>query len=63
MTPDEFRKSRQRLGLTQAELAAWLDVGVRTLKGWEAGRSPVPRAVELALAYRTFLDILYSSQV
>ena len=52
MTPDELREARARLGLTQAQLAEWLAVGLRTVKGWESGRSPVPKAVELALKCR-----------
>lgn len=42
-TPAEVRAARQRLGLTQAELAARLGVDVMTISRWERGaRTPPP---------------------
>ena len=41
---------RARLGLTQAEAAAALDVPLRTFQGWEMGRAvDRPTIVRLAL--------------
>src|SRR5215469_10064764 len=37
-----IRRARERLRMTQAQLAFKLDVGVRTVGGWERGES-VPR--------------------
>mgnify|MGYP006921288354 CR=1 FL=1 len=35
MTNEDFRSSRERLGMTQVQLAAVLDVPLRTLESWE----------------------------
>ena len=38
MTPTEFRQAREQLGLSQAELAAFLNMGKdgpRTIRRWE----------------------------
>jgi transcriptional regulator with XRE-family HTH domain len=53
MTGDELRALRLRLGLTQTQLAAALDVSASTIAKYEAGktsnRQPIPRVVELAV--------------
>lgn len=55
MNAAEFLKARERLGMTQAQLAAALEISTRTIKAYEAGawsdgsRAPVPRVVVLAL--------------
>jgi DNA-binding transcriptional regulator YiaG len=56
MTPEEFRASRQILGLTADGMAQALRLGKntgRTVRRWEAGEStisgPVALAVELLL--------------
>lgn len=47
----QLKAERQRLGLTQAEAAAILDVGKRTLEHWEEeSRTPLAIAQEGALA-------------
>lgn len=45
MTPDEFRAELQRLGLTQAAAATYLDVTDRTIRHWASGSKPIPAAV------------------
>jgi len=37
---DEIRAARERLDLTQVELAERLGVSPRSVQGWEAGRMP-----------------------
>jgi transcriptional regulator with XRE-family HTH domain len=47
MTAQDLRECRERLGLTQAELAR--EVGVRsdTLSRWERGERKIPKTVEI----------------
>jgi transcriptional regulator with XRE-family HTH domain len=47
MTGEELRECRERLGLTQAELAR--EVGVRsdTLSRWERSERKIPKTVEI----------------
>lgn len=49
MTPDEIIERRDRLGLTQAELAAALGVHRDTVGGWETGsiKLTAPRSLWL----------------
>lgn len=56
MKPHEFREARKALGLTQAKMAAALEMGqcgARTIRQYEAGRcrigGPVAVAVKLML--------------
>ena len=51
MTGPDLRAARQELGLSQAELAALLDVPVNTVARWERGVVTVrhPRVLLLAL--------------
>ena len=60
MTPREFRRARENLGITQAELATALGLSVRTIaqyergERWDNGRPVVvPLVVELALSTLT----------
>lgn len=50
-TPGELRAWRTRHKLSQRALAALLDVRGLTVHRWEAGSSPLPHTVSLALAY------------
>lgn len=50
MAPDEFRSIREKLGLTQAELAAHFGVALRTISNIESGGSPKFRLYALALS-------------
>ena len=47
MTPAEFLAIRQELHLTQAQLAARLDVHVLTVSRWERGTRKIPGPVIL----------------
>lgn len=50
MTGPELRTERHRLGWSQSLLAEALGVHWTTVWRWEAGRTPVPPWVPLALA-------------
>ncbi|MEW4568602.1 helix-turn-helix domain-containing protein [Tautonia sp. JC769] len=40
--PDDVKEVRRRLGASQALLAEFLGVSVKTLRSWEQGSRPVP---------------------
>lgn len=42
MTPDQLKSIRERLGLTQAQLATKLGVTRNTINRWEMGLHPIP---------------------
>jgi transcriptional regulator with XRE-family HTH domain len=44
-----FRRKRERLGLTQTELAKRLGKSRPTIARYESGELPVPKAIEMAL--------------
>jgi transcriptional regulator with XRE-family HTH domain len=51
VTAADLRALRKRLGLTQAQLAAALDLSPSTISNYEGGGRPalpIPRVVELA---------------
>jgi transcriptional regulator with XRE-family HTH domain len=51
MTADELRALRKRLGMTQAQLAAALEISTSSISNYEGARYPalpIPRLVELA---------------
>ena len=48
MTAEEYRAARERLGLSQRELAERLGVHVQTVKARESGR-PINGEAELAI--------------
>ena len=50
MTPTELIAARQALGFTQAGMANAFGVSRSTIDRWEHGRTPIPAAIELALA-------------
>jgi transcriptional regulator with XRE-family HTH domain len=49
MTNTELKKRRERLGLTQTELADLLGVASNTVSGYETGRLEVPKFMDLVL--------------
>ena len=51
MTPQQFRKVRQSIGLSQVRLAEKMEVFVRTISRWETGEVAIPKIAELALKY------------
>lgn len=57
MTPEDIKSARKQLGLTQAELAAWLELSgkyaARTVRSWEAGEKPISGPARVAI--RAFL--------
>ncbi len=46
---DEIRALRQGLGLTQAQFAALLHLGLNTVSRWESGQNGQSKAMELLL--------------
>ncbi len=55
LTPAEIRQYRDRLGLTQKQLAAYLKVADATVSRWETGGQIQQRAMDLLL--RGFFDV------
>lgn len=52
MTPEELRQTREKLGLTQAELSEKLLISDgRTVRRWEAGDRAIPGPAIAALRY------------
>jgi len=51
MTADEYRARRERLGLTQAQLAEELGLSPNTVARRERDELPIPREAELAIFY------------
>jgi transcriptional regulator with XRE-family HTH domain len=52
MTPEALRLARALARQTQFEFGLALGVTERTVRRWEAGHCPIPRAVELVLTQR-----------
>jgi len=49
MKPEELRRRREALGLTQEQLARELDVTTMSVSRWERGVHPIPLYIGLAL--------------
>lgn len=49
LAPQELAELRQRLGLTQKEIAAVLQIGEKTWSRWETGREIVSRSLNVLL--------------
>ncbi len=49
LTAEEIRALRQQLGLTQAQLAALLQLGLNTVSRWESGRNVQSGALDILL--------------
>jgi DNA-binding XRE family transcriptional regulator len=47
MTPEQLRKLRERLGLSQVQLAKFLRVRSQTVCRWESGNRRVPDWLEV----------------
>lgn len=48
MKPEEMKRRREALGLTQAQLARELGLDSITVSRYERGVHPIPKTVELA---------------
>jgi putative zinc finger/helix-turn-helix YgiT family protein len=55
LEPDEIRRRREELGLTQAALAARLEVGPATVSRWETGAQIQQRSLDKLL--RLYFDL------
>jgi transcriptional regulator with XRE-family HTH domain len=51
MTPDTFRATLAKLGLTHEAAAAELEISVRTVGRYANGETEIPQAVILALKH------------
>ena len=49
MDADELRKARQRLKMTQRQLAAELDMTVATISAYETGHQTIKKTVAMAV--------------
>ncbi len=49
MKGEELKEKREKLGLTQTELADILGVKMNTVYRWESGILSVPKSIELAM--------------
>lgn len=49
LSADEIRAIRERLGMTQAEVARLLRLGANTVSRWEAGRNVQTAAMDILL--------------
>lgn len=50
MLPLELRLARERLGLTQTEMAGKLNTSLRGYQHWEGGTRHIPGPVEVAVS-------------
>ena len=50
MTPSQFRLIRQVIGHSVASLALYFHVAERSIRRWEAGRSPIPNEIAETMA-------------
>lgn len=46
MTKEEFRKWREKFGLSQGEIATRFNVSRNTIQNWETGATPLPSTIE-----------------
>jgi DNA-binding XRE family transcriptional regulator len=49
MKPEEMRRKRERLGLTQEELAKRLGVQRLSVIRWENGQTKISKSIDLAI--------------
>jgi len=49
MKPEELKRHREALGITQDDLARELGVKMMTVSRWERGVYPIPRHIALAI--------------
>jgi transcriptional regulator with XRE-family HTH domain len=57
MTQNQYRAAIKRLGLSQAQAAAFLGVSPRTSQGWALGEYPVPLVVDRLLSLMVRLNL------
>ena len=49
MTPNELKRIRKDLGLTQKKMAEFIETPYRTYQDWELGTNKIPGVVAIAL--------------
>ena len=50
MTTEELKQFRKLAGLTQKGLADRIGMSEAAIRGWESGRSDIPKMAEIALS-------------
>jgi DNA-binding transcriptional regulator YiaG len=56
MKPEQLKALRDKLGVTQAELAARLDVTRDAVTSWETGRNPISTMTRLAVEHLVYME-------
>lgn len=54
MTPEELKRWRKRLGLSQQKAADLLGCSKRAIQNWEASKTGIPKSIALAVAAVSF---------
>jgi hypothetical protein len=57
MTPDQYRKAIEKLGMSQAKAGEFLGVSLRTSQGYALGEYPVPEAAAKLLRLMVKLEL------
>jgi DNA-binding transcriptional regulator YiaG len=57
MTPEQYRRAIDKLGLSQVRAARFLGIGDTAGQGWARGDTAIPHAVELLLKVMLKHDI------
>lgn len=55
---DVLKKTREMLGMNRTEFSVYMEIPLRTLEEWEAGRRQMPGYVLRLIAYYTRMEKL-----
>lgn len=55
MSPEKFKRMREKLGFTQVELAYVMEQSQRTIQRWENGETPIPALAEFWMKHQITL--------
>ena len=53
-----LKKTREMLGMNRTEFSVYMEIPLRTLEEWEAGRRQMPGYVLRLIAYYTRMEML-----
>jgi len=59
---NELKKMREDLGMNRTQFSRYVDIPLRTLEEWEAGRRKMPDYVLRLLAYYAKMECLLAKQ-